>query len=85
MPVLKQYIFQSWHCTDVQYRASTGGQLLAKLLFGAAPVVYASTMPVPRLLRYWYGTKPVVNSHPGQGGKVGFMPVFTNGTVPRQL
>ena len=50
MPVLNQYRFQCWYGTDVQYCASTDGQLLANLPFGASPVVgraYASTMPVP--------------------------------------
>ena len=67
MPVLNQYRFQYWHGTDVQYRASTNGKLPAKFPFGAAPVVgraYASTAPVQQiLLRYWCGTKPVVNFH----------------------
>ena len=55
--------------TNVQFRASTDGQLLAKLPFGAAPVVgraYASTATVPQFfLRYWRGTKLVVNFHLG--------------------
>ena len=37
--VLNQYRFQCWHGTDLQYRASTDGQLPAKLPFGAAPVL----------------------------------------------
>ena len=50
MPVLNQYIFQCWHGTVVQYRASTDGKLPAELPFGAALVegrAYASTAPVP--------------------------------------
>ena len=71
MPVLNQYRFQCWHGTDVQYRASTGRQLLAKLSFGNAPVLgraYASIMPVPRqYFKSFHGTKPVVNFHLGMG------------------
>ena len=70
-------------------RARTDGQLPAKLPFGTAPMVghaYASTAPVLQiLLQYWRSPKPVVNFHVGPGGKVGFMPVFTNGTVSLQL
>ena len=55
--------------TDVQYRASTDEQLPAKLPFGDAPVAaraYASTTPVLQiLLRYWRGTKSIVNFHLG--------------------
>ena len=54
MPVLNQYIFQCQHGTDVQYYASTDGQIPAKLPFGAAPVIdraQASTMPVPHQYR----------------------------------
>ena len=69
MSVLNQYRFQCWHGAEVQYRASTNGQLPEKLPFVAAPVVgraYASTMPVLQiLLRYWHVTKLVVNSHLG--------------------
>ena len=51
IPVLNQYRFQCWHGTDFQYRASTNGQLAAKLPIGAAPVVgraYVRTMSVSR-------------------------------------
>ena len=69
MPVLNQYRLQCWHATDVQCRASTDGQVPAKLFFGAVPVVsrvYASTISVLQiLLRYWRGLKPVVNFHLG--------------------
>ena len=70
MPVLNQYRFQFWNDTDVQYRASTDGQLLAKLHFGAVPLVgraYANIMPVLQILqRYWRGALPVVNSELGR-------------------
>ena len=63
MPVLNQYIFQSWHGTDVQYRANTDGQLPSKLPFRTAPVVgraYTITVPV----RYQAGCKfPPGNLH----------------------
>ena len=69
MPVLNQYRFQYWYGTDVQYRASADGQLPVKLPFKAAPVIggaYAKTTPVLQiLLRYWRGTKPVVNFNLG--------------------
>ena len=70
MPILNQYRFQCWHGTDAQYRASTDGQLPAKLPFGVTSVVgraYASTAPVLQIfLRYWRGTKPIVNFHLGR-------------------
>ena len=64
-----QILVLAWYRCPVprQYRASTDGLLPVKLNFGAAPVVgraYASIAPVFQiLLRYWRGTKLVVNFH----------------------
>ena len=63
MPILNQYRLQCWHVIDVQYRASTDGQLPTTLPFGAAPVVgraYASTAPVLRQsCKFFCGTGAV--------------------------
>ena len=77
----------AWYRCPVarQYRMTTSSQITFRSRAGVGRS-YASTVPVLQILRqYWRGTKPIVNFHLNPGVKVGFMPAFTNGTIPRQL
>ena len=76
-PVPRQYLWTTF--SHVTFQSHVGGR----------PCLwqqYTSTESVLEiLLRFWRSTKPVVNFYLGSGGKVRFTPIFTNGTVPRQL